>query len=135
MPFFFYGSLTDPPLLQEILQLPTLPVLTPSIIKGYKIMLWGQYPALVASTETDVVHGMSYIVQTATHQKLLKEYETDVYELTAVDIWTDGNVFPGKTFCWRDVGLKELEDGEWDLEEWKKNVEEEMASHFRPDEE
>lgn len=46
-PFFFYGTLTDPSELQEILQLSNLPVLKPARVRSYKIMLWGQYPALV----------------------------------------------------------------------------------------
>jgi hypothetical protein len=46
-PFFFYSTLTDPLLLQEVLQLSTPPILKPARVKSYKIMLWGQYPAMV----------------------------------------------------------------------------------------
>jgi hypothetical protein len=40
-PFFFYGSLTDPSKLREVLQLPNPPLLKPARVKSYKIMLWG----------------------------------------------------------------------------------------------
>jgi hypothetical protein len=63
-PFFFYGSLTDPLRLQEVLQLPTPPVLKPATEKSYKIMLWGQYPALVDGSNNSYVDGRAYVVET-----------------------------------------------------------------------
>ncbi|ELR09485.1 hypothetical protein VC83_00597 [Pseudogymnoascus destructans] len=47
-PFFFYGF-----------RLPEPPVLEPASVQGYKIMLWGQYPALVNGPIDNHVDGMS----------------------------------------------------------------------------
>lgn len=44
---FFCCSLTDPLRIQEVLRLLAPPVLKHASVQGYKIMLWGQYHALV----------------------------------------------------------------------------------------
>jgi hypothetical protein len=62
-PFFFYGTLTYPLRLQEVLQLPTPPVLKPARVKSYKIMLWGHYPALVNAPYGSYVDGVAYVVE------------------------------------------------------------------------
>ena len=46
-PYFFYGTLTDPSMIRDILELETEPELRPARIVGYKCDLWGQYPALL----------------------------------------------------------------------------------------
>lgn len=53
MPFFY----ADPSKLQEVLQLPSLSLLKPARVKSYKIMLWGQYPALVNGPLSSHVDG------------------------------------------------------------------------------
>jgi hypothetical protein len=130
-PFFFYGSLMDPLQLQEVLQLPAPPVLKPARVKSYKIMLWGQYPALVNGLNNSYVDGMSYVVETEKQQKMLEHYETDVYSVEGIRITIQGKEVSGRTFMWADDPT-ELIEGTWSLEEWKNGVEEEMASHFRP---
>jgi hypothetical protein len=70
-------------------------------------------------------------VETKEQEKLLKCYETDVYRLRGIRIMIDGEYVIGKTFEWADDPA-ELTEGTWPLEEWKKGVEEEMASQFRP---
>jgi hypothetical protein len=130
-PFFFYGSLTDPLRLQEILQLPAPPVLKPARVKSWKIMLWGQYPALADGPNDSYVDGMAYVIDTEQQQKMLEHYETDVYSVEGIRITVEGKEVPGRTFKWAD-DLTELTEGTWSLEEWEKGVEEEMASHFRP---
>lgn len=45
--YFFYGTLMDPALLAEILDLTEKPVLRPAYIVGYSCKLWGQYAALI----------------------------------------------------------------------------------------
>jgi hypothetical protein len=130
MPFFFYGSLTDPLRLQEILQLPEPPVLKTASVQCYRIMLWGQYPALVHGPINNHVDGMAFVVETEEQEKMLKYYETDAYR-EGVRISVDGKLMSGRTFVWASDPT-ELVEGTWSLEEWKKDIEEEMASHFRP---
>jgi hypothetical protein len=130
-PFFCYGSLMDPLRLQEVLQLPALPALKPARVKSYKIMLWGQYPALVDGRNNSYVDGIAYVVETEKQQKMLTHYETDVYSVEGIRITIEGKVVSGRTFMWTD-DPSELMEGTWSLEEWKNGVEEEMASHFRP---
>lgn len=131
-PFFFYGTLSDPLKLQEVLQLPSPPVLTPGKIKSYAIKLWGQYPALVEGPMSNILHGMTYMIETEEQVKILQEYETKAYKLRGVLINIDGKRVSGSTFMWAKRDTSELTDGTWSLEEWKRDVEEEMASHFRP---
>ena len=130
-PFFFYGSLMDPLRLQEVLQLPAPPVLKPARVRSYKIMLWGQYPALVDGPNNSYVDGMAYVVETEKQQKMLEHYETDVYSVEGIRITIEGKEASGRTFMWAD-GPTELIEGIWSLGKWKNGVEEEMASHFRP---
>jgi hypothetical protein len=128
-PFFFYGSLMDPLQLQKILYLPAPPVLKPARVKSYKIMLWGQYPALVDGPNNSYVDGMAYVVETEQQQKMLEHYETDVYSVEGIRITIEGKEVSGRTFMWAD-NPAELIEGTWSLGEWKNGVEEEMASHF-----
>ncbi|KFZ10655.1 hypothetical protein V502_08018 [Pseudogymnoascus sp. VKM F-4520 (FW-2644)] len=131
MLFFFYGSLTDPLRLQEVLRLPAPPVLKPARVQCYKIMLWGQYPTLVHGPINNHVDGMAFLVETEEQQKMLEYYETDAYHIGGIRISVDGKVVIGRTFMWASDPT-ELVEGSWSLEEWKKDIEEEMASHFRP---
>jgi hypothetical protein len=130
-PFFFYGSLMDPLRLQEVLQLPAPPLLKLARVKSYKIMLWGQYPALVDGPNNSYVDGIAYVVETEQQQKILEHYETDVYSVEGIRIMVEGKEVSGRTFMWAGDPT-ELMEGTWSLEEWKSGVEEEMASHFRP---
>ncbi|RDW75403.1 hypothetical protein BP6252_06545 [Coleophoma cylindrospora] len=132
-PCFFYGSLTDPAKLQEVLQLPSTPVLRPARVKSYKIMLWGQSPTLVDGPRDSYVDGMAYVVETEQHLEMLKNYEIKVYCLKGIRIELDGEKVSGRVFAWADRDLGELTEGTWSLEEWKQGIEE-MASHFRPTE-
>ncbi|KFY32986.1 hypothetical protein V495_08540 [Pseudogymnoascus sp. VKM F-4514 (FW-929)] len=131
IPFFFYGTLTDPLRLQEVLQLSAPPVLKPARVRCYKIMLWGQYPALVHGPMNNYVDGMAFVVETEEQQRKLEYYETDAYHMEGIQISVDGKVVIGSTFMWAHDPA-DLEEGTWSLEEWKKDIEEEMASHFRP---
>lgn len=130
-PFFFYGSLMDPLRLQEVLQLAVPPVLKPAVVTSYKIMLWGQYPALVDGPTNSKVEGVLYFVDTEEQQRMLEHYETDVYSAEDVIIMVEGRAVSGRTFMWAGDPT-ELTEGVWSLEEWKNGIEEEMASHFSP---
>jgi hypothetical protein len=98
-PFFFYGSLTDPLRLQEILRLPVLPVLKPARVQCYKIMLWGQYPALEEGPNDSYVDGKAYVAETEQQQKMLEHYETDVYNVDGIRITVEGKEMSGRPLC------------------------------------
>ncbi|TVY88353.1 hypothetical protein LAWI1_G007098 [Lachnellula willkommii] len=97
-PFFFYGSLTDPLQLQEVLQVQAPPVLAPARVRSYKIMLWGQYPALVDGPHDSYVDGMAYVVETEEQQKMLEHYETEVYSTAGIRVTIEGKQVSGRTF-------------------------------------
>lgn len=118
--------------LQEILQLPNPPALKPARVRSYKIMLWGQYPVLVDGPLDSYVNGMTCVIETEEHLQMLKEYETKAYCLSGIRIEVDRKVVSGRTFIWAENDLGALTEGTWSLEEWKRDVEEEMVSHFQP---
>jgi len=95
-------------------------------------MLWGQYPALVDGPNDSYVDGIAYVVETEQHLQMLKDYETEVYGLTGIRIEMGGKTVSGRTFEWAEDDLSALTEGTWSLEEWRREVEEEMASHFLP---
>lgn len=57
----FYGTLMDPTQLQKVLSLENLPTLQAASTIGWRVMLWGQYPASVFKP-SNVIHGMAYEV-------------------------------------------------------------------------
>ncbi|EED13826.1 conserved hypothetical protein [Talaromyces stipitatus ATCC 10500] len=80
-PYFFYGTLTDPYLVSEILGLDHEPAFRPAYIVGYKCKLWGQYPALLDAAPDSIVKGAVYHVSTAEDAKKPAAYETSNYRL------------------------------------------------------
>ncbi|RDW61781.1 gamma-glutamylcyclotransferase family protein [Aspergillus mulundensis] len=91
-PYFFYGTLSEPSLLSEILKLDTVPHLRPARITGYAVRMWGAYPALVSvhkqnddsAFESDgdpdsVVTGFVYRVETVQHAERLALYDARNY--------------------------------------------------------
>ncbi|KAL4732991.1 hypothetical protein BDV11DRAFT_210559 [Aspergillus similis] len=134
--YFFYGTLADPALLAEILDLDSLPELRPARIFGYKVKLWGQYPAVISvdesppGTDSDcVVEGFVYRVERVQHVERLAEYETGNYRPGAcLIVYTDGpaNGLKGRPFeeqgyVFQYVGnMNELNDGVFDLGAWFK---------------
>jgi gamma-glutamylcyclotransferase (GGCT)/AIG2-like uncharacterized protein YtfP len=82
---FLYGTLMDPMQLRKVLQLEDTPTLQPATIVGWKIMLWGQYPALVFNPG-NIIHGMTYEVQKESHMQYLQYYETEVYKIKGCNI-------------------------------------------------
>lgn len=95
-------------------------------------MLWGQYPVLVDGPLDSYVNGMTCVIETEEHLQMLKEYETKAYCLSGIRIEVDRKVVSGRTFIWAENDLGALTEGTWSLEEWKRDVEEEMVSHFQP---
>ncbi|KAJ0420571.1 hypothetical protein BJY00DRAFT_284098 [Aspergillus carlsbadensis] len=119
-PYFFYGTLSDPTFLCDVLHLDDTLQLRPAKIVGYECRLWGQYPALVdADAESKTVSGYVYRVETQQHARRLAEYETGNYRAEPCRIlYTDrGEQEDGYTF--RFVGDRDdLSEGTFDLGVW-----------------
>jgi gamma-glutamylcyclotransferase (GGCT)/AIG2-like uncharacterized protein YtfP len=115
---FLYGTLMDPVQLQKVLQLENRPTLQPASIVGWKLMLWGQYPALVFQPG-NIIHGMAYEVQKESHMVYLKHYETEAYRVKGCNIKLgDGTEVLGETFIYNgDENL--LKEGSFDLKDWQ----------------
>ncbi|PYH40438.1 gamma-glutamylcyclotransferase family protein [Aspergillus saccharolyticus JOP 1030-1] len=123
-PYFFYGTLTDPSLLAEILKLDETPRLRPAYILGYCCKMWGQYPALLDAPGS-VVQGAAYHVRTSQDAARLAAYETGSYRVEACLIrYTDGEEPAedlGQTF--KFVGdTRDLSAGEFDLKIWLRRM-------------
>lgn len=98
--YFFYGTLSDPALLAEILGLDEEPILRPAYVEGFECKLWGQYPALVSSgsgsgsaldsssgsgsNPGSVVEGAAYHVQSVKHAERLASTRRGVIALRPV---------------------------------------------------
>ncbi|KAJ4360746.1 uncharacterized protein N0V89_001313 [Didymosphaeria variabile] len=105
VPYFFYGSLADPEKLSRVLEVKSKPVLSPAEIRGGRLMIWGEYFALVDGTEQDFVSGWVYVVESQAHEDKLRWYETGKYEVVRCEVWRGGKKGPGLTF--RFCGKKE----------------------------
>ena len=102
-PYFFYGSLMDPTRLSSVLGLHEKPSLRPATVIGYRLMLWGPYPALVsaAGQEGAKVPGLMYEVQSLGEAAKLQRYETNNYGPKRCTIkLDDGTKLSGDTFMW-----------------------------------
>lgn len=123
-PYFFYGTLTDPSMIREILELENEPELRPARVVGYKCKLWGQYPALL-DARGSVVEGAVYHVETVEHGERLAAYETNNYKTHPCRIsYTDGKEPSegiGYTFKFRG-DQKDLSEGTFDLRVWLKKM-------------
>lgn len=123
-PYFFYGTLSDPAMLRDILGLKTKPQLRPATITGYECKLWGQYPALLDAPEK-VVHGAVYHVETEKHGERLASYETKNYRADPCRInYTDGSEpVEDLGHVFKFVGnVRDLSDGTFDLGTWLRRV-------------
>jgi gamma-glutamylcyclotransferase (GGCT)/AIG2-like uncharacterized protein YtfP len=119
--YFFYGSLMDSATLMKVLKLLHQPELVPARITGYSCKLWGQYPALVDGPPGNIVHGMVFLVETASHQERLESYETKKYERVRCQIeFKDGREVHGRTFIWA-ADEAELTEGTFNLKDWQMN--------------
>ncbi|KAJ5987147.1 hypothetical protein N7451_011512 [Penicillium sp. IBT 35674x] len=119
-PYFFYGTLTDPSMVREILGLETEPELRPARLSGYECKLWGQYPALLDAPDS-VVEGAVYHVETVEHGKRLAAYETNNYHAVPCRIhYTDGKKPVNDVgYTFKFMGdLKDLSEGVFSLRVW-----------------
>ncbi|GAD95576.1 conserved hypothetical protein [Paecilomyces variotii No. 5] len=121
---YFYGTLTDPCMIAEILGLKHEPELRPAYIKGYECKLWGQYPAL-RDAPNSIVEGAAYHISTVEDGKKLAAYETRNYRPEPCWInYKDGKEplrENGSTF--KFVGDPyALSEGQFDLKAWLRRV-------------
>lgn len=124
-PYFFYGTLMDPSILMEILNLMETPILRPAKIIVYSSKIWGQYPALVDGPQDSVVEDAMYEVQSEKHAARLAEYETKAYRTTPCRIrLTDGeepSEVYGTTFKYAGPKM-DLDEGDFDLSTWLRHM-------------
>lgn len=123
-PYFFYGTLSDPAMLRDVLGLKTEPQLRPASITDYECKLWGQYPALL-DAPGKVVHGAVYHVETEEHAERLAGYETDNLRADRCRIdYTDGNEpLSDFSYVFKFVGrVRDLSDGIFDLGTWLRRM-------------
>ncbi|KAK0669081.1 hypothetical protein QBC41DRAFT_275457 [Cercophora samala] len=133
--FFFYGTLTQPPTLKSVLNLPeeTEPVLLPASITGYELTEWGSYKALINGHST--IRGKAYLVESREHQDRLSYYETNAYEIRSCRMEVEdeperarGEV-RGKTFMYAGDG-EALKEGRFDRFLWEKRMGVELPRGF-----
>ncbi|PLB38564.1 gamma-glutamylcyclotransferase family protein [Aspergillus candidus] len=119
-PYFFYGTLTDPCLVRELLELDHEPEFRPAYVEGYECKLWGPYPALV-DVPGSTVEGAVYQVTKEEHAERLAFYETINYRADPCCIYYRDGKEPaqdsGCTFVYAG-SRKDLRDGVFDLRAW-----------------
>ena len=104
--YFFYGSLMDPTRLSSVLALDKEPQLVPATVIGYRLMLWGPYPALIPEAGGSV-SGLMYEVQNDADAQRLQRYETNNYAPQDCSIKLENDITKeGQTFIW--VGARGL---------------------------
>ncbi|KAM0812047.1 putative gamma-glutamylcyclotransferase [Seiridium cardinale] len=120
--YFFYGTLTRPEVLKQVLGIEEEPTLRPAKALGYVLSAWGQYPALIDGDTGTEVCGYAYEVQTVDHEYRLAYYETNAYKLRACKIYfTDGKepeTVTGNTFAYAG-DAQALKAGRFDRVLWE----------------
>ncbi|RYP67423.1 hypothetical protein DL771_007254 [Monosporascus sp. 5C6A] len=122
--FFFYGSLQDPGQIRRVcgLDASALPpgALQPATIRGWRVKMWGPFPALVPAAADAEVRGVAWKCEVGAHVSRLCFYETDNYRLEFVGIKKDdGDVIKdGRTFVYAGDPA-DLEEGSFDLAQWR----------------
>lgn len=96
---FFYGTLADPAVLSHHLGLANEPVLFLAFLRGGILKTWaGKYRALIDGTESSVVAGHAFEVQSKDQEDALRAYETSKYEVVRCVIEIGRRRIPGCTF-------------------------------------
>ncbi|KAI9711407.1 MAG: hypothetical protein M1828_001923 [Chrysothrix sp. TS-e1954] len=122
--YFLFGTLRDPSMLSEILDLPSAPQLRPAYMIGYTRRKWGQYPALVDGPCGSTVQGSAFYVPDENAAAKLAYYETDNYQYKPCNIrFDDGapDVIRGFTFMFAG-NVNDLSDGDFDLDTWLRQM-------------
>lgn len=96
--YFFYGTLADPAVLAQHLDLDEKPHYVPASVIGGRVRTWaGRYKALV-DAPGEVVFGSAFLVETREQEDALRFYETEKYEVVRCQITTQSDVIEGLTF-------------------------------------
>lgn len=86
--YFFYGTLTNPSQLTQVLRLDEPPPMYPAIVKSYTLASYKSYKVLLdVGTSADVVRGVAVQIHSEDEEKRLIHYETSVYRSKGVKIW------------------------------------------------
>ncbi|KAL8922564.1 MAG: hypothetical protein Q9208_005067 [Pyrenodesmia sp. 3 TL-2023] len=111
VPYFLYGSLESPALVQDILVLDQLPTLQSALVHGYEVRDWDRGRALVASTDTATVEGRVYMVASEEAVELLADHYGFAFEAASCRItYQTGESVDGNVFRYRGdrLGLEDL---------------------------
>ncbi|ORY67473.1 uncharacterized protein BCR38DRAFT_337534 [Pseudomassariella vexata] len=120
--FFFYGSLMDPEVYQTVTNSADPPVMQKGWITGFRMKMWGIYPALVPEAGSKIT-GTFCMVNSHDHFMDLQEYETGNYTPFECTIFTEGadQLDDSPTEGWAgSPASKELEGGVFDFERYQK---------------
>lgn len=113
VPYFLYGGLTSPNLLQNILELDRPPILQEAAIMGYEIKAWNGRDALVACNKVSSVQGQMYLVTSDAAVEKLADHVGFAFEVTPCQfIDASGENVAGNVFRYRGdrLGLEDLNE-------------------------
>ncbi|KAF2028311.1 hypothetical protein EK21DRAFT_101915 [Setomelanomma holmii] len=119
---FFYGTLQDPGVLRSLLSLDDEPLLQRARLSGFMVKMWGIYPALV-SCDGGKVDGMLWYCASEDRFEKLDAYETVAYTWRECEVGLgEGEMVRDvRMFVWAgDADSGELEDGEFELDRWRR---------------
>ena len=123
----------DPDVLKSVLGLSKLPEAETCFITGFTIKMWGIYPTLVPSDETDVkITGTFWKVSNSEQVMRLSAYESKAYTTTQVTIFPDYGepIENGQAFCWAgDPNSSDLDHGSFDLIHYQKYFKKSLLRH------
>lgn len=108
-PHSFYGTLSSPSILAEILGLNEELTLRPAYISDYETILWGQYPALL-DARGEVVEGVVYHVQSMKDGENLAAYETDNYHAELCLLRSTDGQMPGQAVGYNSKFAENLDE-------------------------
>ncbi|KAI0841324.1 hypothetical protein F5Y06DRAFT_261287 [Hypoxylon sp. FL0890] len=123
--YFFYGTLTKPEVLKQVLDLNHEPEMRSAMITGYSLTKWGDYNALIDGKPGEEVTGMAFEVYLPEHEYKLAHYETNAYQLVSCCIdYTDGEdpaQVLGRTFKYAGDAAA-LKEGRFDRKLWESRM-------------
>lgn len=113
IPYFLYGVLKSPILLQNILVLEQPPTLQSAALMEYELKRWNGDIAAVASVDTTRIEGQVYMVTSEEVVEMLADYYGFAFEAVICQImFDDGGSVEGNIFRYRGdrLGLGDLID-------------------------
>lgn len=121
--YFFYGTLTRPSILAEVIGSEEKPVLHRAKIFGYKMMMWGPCPALIRDEGNAVIEGSAFKVENEAEAQCLQRYETSAYAPKSCRIHFENEAeqkdAAGWTFVWHR-SLSELSEGQFNIQSFQR---------------